>query len=47
MIKADESTEVALELERLHFFNAETDAALLVEDNADRKKPSSKKEPEA
>lgn len=50
MLKAGDSTEVALDLDRLHFFDPETDAALLTEDAAEKKKksPSKKKsEPEA
>ena len=32
MLKIGDSTEVVLDLDRLHFFNPETDASLLVED---------------
>ena len=38
MLKIGDSTEVALDLDRLHFFDPDTDAALLVEDAPEAKK---------
>ena len=38
MLKIGDSAEVALDLDRLHFFDPETDAALLVEDTVETKK---------
>jgi multiple sugar transport system ATP-binding protein len=44
MLKAGESTEVVLDLDRLHFFDPETDASLLVEPASEKKKKPSSKE---
>jgi multiple sugar transport system ATP-binding protein len=38
MLKPGDSAKVALDLDRLHFFDPDTDAALLVEDSAKKKK---------
>jgi multiple sugar transport system ATP-binding protein len=38
MLKADDSTEIALDLDRLHFFDPDSDAALLAEEAPKKKK---------
>ena len=38
MLKTGDTTEVALDLSRLHFFDPDTDASLLVEDEPEKKK---------
>jgi multiple sugar transport system ATP-binding protein len=44
MLKIGDTTEVALDLSRLHFFDPETDASLLAEDEPEKKKkPEAKK----
>jgi multiple sugar transport system ATP-binding protein len=43
MLKMGDETEVVLDLDRLHFFDPDTDAALLVEPAPAKKKTSSKK----
>ncbi|MHB8059923.1 MAG: ABC transporter ATP-binding protein [Gaiellaceae bacterium] len=47
MLKTGDEVEVALDLNRLHFFDPDSDAALLVEPSSEKKKSSSKKKPEA